>query len=52
MQFSQWLLDGLGNQGRWNATAIKREINQMSSMIKEYHEYFGSIWFSGYVGMG
>jgi hypothetical protein len=52
MQFSQWLLDALGNQGQWNTTAIKSELNQMLSMIKEYHECFGGIWFSGFVWMG
>jgi hypothetical protein len=52
MQFSQWLVDVLGNQGQWNAMAIKSKLNQMVSMIKEYHEYFDGIWFSGFVRMG
>jgi hypothetical protein len=32
--------------------AIKSKLNQMVSMIKEYHEYFEGIWFSGFVRMG
>jgi hypothetical protein len=52
MQFSQWLLDALGNQGEWNATAIKSKLNQMPSMIKEYHECFDGIWLNGLVRMG
>jgi hypothetical protein len=51
MQSSQWLLDWLGNQG-WNAAAIKGQLELMSSMIKEHHECFKGIWFSGFVRMG
>jgi hypothetical protein len=42
------LLDALGNQG-WNAMAIKDVVDQMSNMIKEYHESFEGICFSGFV---
>jgi hypothetical protein len=52
MQFSQWLLDVLGDQGQWNATAIESELKQMLSMIEEYHKCFDSLWFSGFVRMG
>ena len=51
MQSSQWLLDALGSQG-WNAAAIKGQLKIMSSMIKEHHESFTGIWFSGLVRMG
>jgi hypothetical protein len=51
MQFTHRLLDALGNQG-WNAAAIKGQLNQMSSMIKEHHARFGSVWFSRFVRMG
>jgi hypothetical protein len=51
MEYSQRLLDALGNQG-WNARAIKDVVNQMSNMIKEYHESFEGIWFSGFVQVG
>ncbi len=51
MQFSQWLLDVLGNQG-WDAVAIEGQLNQMSSMIEEHHACFDGIWFSGFVRMG
>jgi hypothetical protein len=44
-------LDALGNQQR-NARAIKDVVNQMSDMIKEYHESFEGIWFSGFVWVG
>ncbi len=43
MQFCQRLLDALGNQGRWDATAIEHELNQMSTMTKGYHEVSGEI---------
>jgi hypothetical protein len=39
MQFSQPLLDALGNQG-WNAAAIEGLLKLVSSMIKEHHECF------------
>ncbi len=32
--------------------AIKDVVNQMSDMIKEYHESFEGIWFSGFVWVG
>jgi hypothetical protein len=51
MEYSQRLLDALGNQG-WNARAIKDVVNQISDMIKEYHESFKGIWFSGFVRVG
>jgi hypothetical protein len=51
MQSSQLLLDALGNQG-WNMAAIKGQLELMSSMIKECHEHFKGIWFSGFVRMG
>jgi hypothetical protein len=51
MQSSQWLLDALGSQG-WNAAAIKGQLEIMSSMIKEHHECFSGVWFSGFVRMG
>ncbi len=51
MQSPQWLLDALGSQG-WNTAAIKCQLEFMSSMIKEHHEYFTGIWFSGFVRMG
>ena len=51
MEYSQRLLDALGNQG-WNARAIKDMVDQMSDMIKEYHESFEGIWFSGFVWVG
>jgi hypothetical protein len=52
MEYSQQLLDALGNQG-WNARAIKDVVDQMSDMIKEeYHESFEGIWFSGFVRVG
>ena len=51
MEYSQWLLDALSNQG-WNARAIKDVVNQMSDMFKEYHESFKGIWFSGFVRVG
>ncbi len=51
MQFSQRLLNALGNQG-WNAAAIKGQLNQMSSMIKEHHARFEGVWFNGFVRMG
>ncbi len=51
MQSSQWLLDALGSQG-WNAAAIKGQLKIMSSMIKEHHECFTGVWFSGFVRMG
>jgi hypothetical protein len=51
MQSSQRLLDALGSQG-WNAAAIKGQLKIMSSMIKEHHERFTGIWFSGFVRMG
>jgi hypothetical protein len=44
-------LYALSNQG-WNAMAIKDVVNQMSDMIKEYHESFEGIWFSGFVQVG
>jgi hypothetical protein len=44
-------LDALGNQG-WNARAIKDVVDQISDMIKEYHESFKGIWFSGFVRVG
>jgi hypothetical protein len=52
MQFSQRLLDALGAQGQWDATAIERKLNQMSTMIEGYHACFDGIWFSGFVRMG
>jgi hypothetical protein len=52
MQYSQWLLDVLDNQGLWNAAANEGQLNQMSSIIKEHHACFDSIWFSGFVRMG
>jgi hypothetical protein len=51
LEYSQRLLHMLGNQG-WNTMAIKDVVNQMSDMIKEYHESFEGIWFSGFVRMG
>jgi hypothetical protein len=53
MEYSQQrLLDALGNQG-WNTRAIKDVVDQMSNMIKEYHESFkGNCWFSGFVWVG
>jgi hypothetical protein len=51
MQSSQWLLDAPSNQG-WNAAAIKGQLELMSSMIKEHHEHYKGIWFSGFVRMG
>jgi hypothetical protein len=45
MEYSQWLLDALGNQG-WNARAIEDVVDQMSDMTKDYHESFEGIWFS------
>jgi hypothetical protein len=51
MQSSQRLLDALCNQG-WNAVAIKGQLKLMSSMIKEHHEHFKGVWFSGFVRMG
>jgi hypothetical protein len=50
MQSSQWLLDALGSQG-WNAAAIKGQLKIMSSMIKEHHEHFTGVWFSGFIRM-
>jgi hypothetical protein len=50
MQFSQWLLDALGNQG-WIAAAIKGQLNQMSSIIEEHHACFDGIWGSAFVRM-
>jgi hypothetical protein len=38
--------------GAMDATAIKSKFNQMLSMIKEYHECFDGILFSGFVRMG
>jgi hypothetical protein len=52
MQYSQWLLDVLGNQGRWNMAAIEGQLYQMSSMIEEHHACFDGIWISGFVRMG
>ncbi len=46
--YSQRLLDALGNQG-WNARAIKDVVIQMYDMIKEYHDSFKGICFSGFV---
>ncbi len=51
LEYSQRLLDALGNQG-WNAMAIKDVVNQISDMIEEYHESFESNWFSGFVRVG
>ncbi len=51
MQSSQWLLDALGSQG-WNAAAIEGQLKIMSFMIKEHHERFTGVWFSGFVRMG
>jgi hypothetical protein len=51
MEYFQWLLDALGNQG-WNARAIKDVVKQMSNMIKEYHESFKGIWFGRFVRVG
>ncbi len=51
MEYSQRLLDALGNQG-WKARTIKDMVNQMSDMIKEYHESLEGIWFSGFVQVG
>ncbi len=45
-------MDVLVNQGQWNTAAIKGQLNQMSSMIKEHHACFDGIWFSGFVRMG
>ncbi len=52
MQFSQRLLNALGDQGQWDAAAIKHKLNQMLTMIKGYHEHFNGNWFSGFVRMG
>jgi hypothetical protein len=52
MQYSQRLLDVLGNQGQWNLAAIKSQLNQMLSMIKEHHACFDGVWFSEFVRMG
>jgi hypothetical protein len=51
MQSSEWLLDALGSEG-WNAAAIEGQLELMSSMIKEHHERFIGVWFSGFVRMG
>jgi hypothetical protein len=51
MEYSQRLLDALGNQG-WNARAIKDMVDQMSDMIEEYHESFKGIMLSGFVQVG
>ncbi len=51
LEYSQRLLDVLGNQG-WSAMAIKDVVDQMSNMIKEYHESFEGIWCSGFVWVG
>jgi hypothetical protein len=51
MQSSQRLLDALSSQ-RWNTAAIKGQLELKSLMIKEYHECFTGIWFSGFVRMG
>jgi hypothetical protein len=32
--------------------AIKGQLEIMSSMIKEHHEHFTGIWFSGFVRVG
>jgi hypothetical protein len=50
MQSSQRLLDALGSQ-RWNAAAIKGQLELMSSMIEEHHEHFTGVLFSGFVRM-
>jgi hypothetical protein len=50
MQSSLWLLDALGSQG-CNAAAIEGQLEIMSSMIKEHHECFTGMWFSGFVRM-
>jgi hypothetical protein len=42
MQYSQWLLNALSNRG-WDVAAIEGQLNQMSSMIKEYHARFDGI---------
>ncbi len=51
MQYSQQLLDALGNQG-WNVAAIKGQLKLMLFMIKEHHEHFKGVWLSGFVRMG
>jgi hypothetical protein len=48
MEYSQWLLNALGNRG-WNTRAIKDMVDQMSNIMEEYHESFRGIWFSGFV---
>ncbi len=42
LEYSQRLLDALGNQG-WSAMAIKDVVDQMSNMINQYHESFKGI---------
>jgi hypothetical protein len=52
VQFSQRLLDALGNQRRWDMATIKDKLDQMSTMIMRYHACFQSNWFSGFVRKG
>ena len=52
VQFSQRLLDALGNQRRWDMATIEDKLDQMSTMIMRYHACFQSNWFSGFVRKG
>ena len=52
VQFSQRLLDALGNQRQWDAGTIKRKHGQMLTMIMRYHERSQGNLFSGFVRMG
>ncbi len=45
LEYSQRLLDALGNQG-WNTMAIKNMVNQMSEMIEKV---FGLVDLCGWV---
>ncbi len=52
VQFSQRLLDALGNQRQWDTASIECKLNQMANMITRNHSHFQGSWFSGYVRMG
>ncbi len=43
MEYSRRLLNALGDQGQWNARAIKDRLDQVSDMIEEYRESFKGI---------
>ncbi len=51
MQFSQRLLDVLGNQRQWDAVAIEPKLDQMAT-ITSYHSRFQGNRFIGFVRMG